>query len=101
MDRIPEWVLRESVDVTLVGSEPGAFTMTYLVVRTSAPGAVTIEFDQEKILVNGVEVDLGDDEELVSSMIDDAAGHMGAGHDRIGVTVHHDVPCPPRWPERS
>jgi hypothetical protein len=55
------WALKSSVRVTMIRSDPDMLTGAYLVQNLSAPGALLLEFDDCRVLLNGKFVDLGDD----------------------------------------
>lgn len=78
MNYLPAWVLEEPVDVTLVHECEQA---VYLIQRTDLqkldgePPAITLTFGDERILTNGLDIDLGDDMIAVVSLIEDANNH--------------------------
>ena len=87
MTTVPAWVLAEEVKMTPVAA-PGDGNVIFLVVRTGvrSGGAITLHFDEGRILVNGKYVDLGDDPMAYSSMVDDAFPLGVTGAD-VGHTV--------------
>lgn len=87
----PEWVLTESVGVTLVGLDADRERGTFLITRVVRPadasdGAVVLTFDEGRVLVNGRYLDLGDDMIAYCSLVDDAYPN-GPAPDRIGERI--------------
>jgi pterin-4a-carbinolamine dehydratase len=103
INHLPAWVLEEPVDVTLVYHNADTVKSIYLCEHVSSidceddgdhgRSAITIEFnDTGRILLNGVDVDLGDDMMAVCSLIDDVGGIANAQHfPDVGVT-YQSVP---------
>jgi hypothetical protein len=88
---IPEWILSEPVDVTLVHSheEDGEDECVYLIARTLHPGAVTLTFDGAFIYLNGLFMDLGEDTMAYCGLVDQAADNPDMTATR-GKTVRVD-----------
>jgi hypothetical protein len=84
---VPDWILDEDVDVTLIHvfTESETIGSIFLVARVSAPGAVTLTFDDSGIiLTNGEPRDLGEETMQYCSLIDDVSSD---GVAKVGVTV--------------
>jgi len=73
---LPDWVLTEEVEVTLVHHDPDAvrdiFLVTCVPVRRGANNAITLTFEEGRVLINGTYVDLGEDLMAVCSLVDEA-----------------------------
>jgi hypothetical protein len=103
LDHLPAWVLEEGVDVTLVYHNADTVQSIYLVEHVSSidceadvdhdRSAVTIEFnDTGRILLNGVDVDLGDDMMAVCCLVDDVHGQSNAQHQPDLGDTYHSLP---------
>jgi hypothetical protein len=73
---LPDWVLNEPVDVTQVYVYPDAEINIYLIARTTRPGAITLTFDEDRVLVNGIYLPLDEDLVPICSLIEDAYGAL-------------------------
>lgn len=72
---LPEWVLEEEVNMTLVYDSTSSVFSIYLLecvaARRGLNNAITLTFDNDRVLVNGTYADLGEDLMAVYSLIDD------------------------------
>lgn len=81
LHRIPAWVLTEPVDVTLVIDNPDAVLAVYLIARTTGPGAITVHYSEDGIVVNGVDAGHVEEEAmLLCDIADVARDSMIEGH---------------------
>jgi hypothetical protein len=72
LHRIPRWVLSEPVDVTLIIDNPDAVLCLYLVARVNAPGAITVQYSEDGIVINGASIE---DSEVGTMMLCDIADY--------------------------
>lgn len=81
LHRVPQWLLDEPVDVTLVIDDPNKVLTVYLIARRSAPGAVTVHYSENGITVNGASAGETEAEAMFLCEVADAA--------RSGMTEYH------------
>ena len=93
-DHLPEW-LNETVDVTLVHTDPERVLSVYLVTRTYSRGAITLTFEHDgRVLVNGNRTEMTESQQqALCALADEVATRPSAGAGmipQVGETVRSE-----------